>query len=138
MYSTSSSSSYSDIATLFSDDFFNSSIVYNISKSGKFSFHTSYLLREDLIANKAYGDSNMLGTVLMGVDSTVEYEDGKVKRNIVPLSDIDLLNSYDISRLNSRVVNENPLTSKDLSTYPPTLLEKEYSYDKTWRVQPNP
>lgn len=137
MYSTSSSSSYSDIATLFSDDFFNSSIVYNISKSKKFEFHTSYLLREDLIANKAYGAPSMLGTVLMSVDSTVEYNGEKVVRNIVPLSDINLLNSYEISRMNSRVVTENPLSSKDLSTYPSILLEKEYTYDKNRWVQLN-
>lgn len=130
MFSNSNNSTYSDISTLFSEDFFNSSIVYNLAKSSKSEFHTSYLLREDLIAQSAYGSSGMLGTVLLCTGSTVEFSDGKVTRNIVPLSDIELFNSYDILRMNSRLVNENPLTSKDLSPYPSVVLEKEYTYDK--------
>lgn len=130
MFSSSSTSTYSDIATLFSEDFFNSSIVYNLSKSSKVDFHTSYLLREDLISQAAYGSSGMLGTVLLCTGSTVEYNGEKVTRNIVPLSDIELFNSYDISRMNSRLVNENVLSTKDLSPYPSVSLEKEYTYDK--------
>ncbi len=125
MYKSSSMSSISDIASLFSEDFYNSACVYQLSKTQSGSYLTNYRTREDLISKEAYESPNFLGLVLLGYGSTQEV-DG---RTVSPSTKINMIYLEDFISNSSGNVSKNLLVpSKDRSTVAPELTEKEYAY----------
>lgn len=125
MYKSSSLNSISDIASLFSDDFYNSMSVYQISKTESGEYLTNYHTREDLISREAYEEPNFLGLVILSYGSTQEV-DG---RTVSSSTKINMIYLEDLISNSSGNVHKNLIVpSKDRSTVAPKLTEKEYAY----------
>lgn len=126
MYKSSSMSSISDIASLFSEDFYNSACVYQLSKTQSGDYLTNYRTREDLISKEAYESPNFLGLVLLGYGSTQEVNG----RTVDPLTYINMIYLEDFIRNSSGDIHANSIVpSKDRSTVAPEYTIKEYTYE---------
>lgn len=125
MYKAQSLNSISDIASLFSEDFYNSMSVHQIAKTESGDYLTNYRTREDLIAKEAYEEPNFLGLVILSYGSTQEV-DG---RTVSPSTKINMIYLEDLISNSSGNVHKNLIVpSKDRSTVAPKLTEKEYAY----------
>lgn len=125
MYKAQSLNSVNDIASLFSEDFYNSMSVHQIAKTPSGGYITNYRTREDLISREAYNEPNFLGLVILSYGSTQEV-DG---RTVSPSTKINMIYLEDLIVNSSGDIHKNPIVpSKDRSTVAPELTEKEYAY----------
>lgn len=126
MYRTSSMNSISDIASLFSEDFYNSACIYQLSKAQSGDYLTNYRTREDLISKEAYESPNFLGLVILGYGSTQEVSG----RTVEPLTYINMVYLEDFISNSSGDIHANSIVvSKDRSAVAPEYTIKEYVYE---------
>lgn len=126
MYRTSSMNSISDIASLFSEDFYNSACIYQLPKTQSGNYLTNYRTREDLISKEAYENPNFLGLVILGYGSTQEVSG----RTVEPLTYINMIYLEDFINNSSGDIHSNSIVvSKDRSTVAPEYTIKEYTYE---------
>lgn len=126
MYRTSSMNSISDIASLFSEDFYNSACIYQLSKTQSGDYLTNYRAREDLISKEAYESPNFLGLVILGYGSTQEVSG----RTVEPLTYINMVYLEDFISNSSGDIHANSIVvSKDRSAVAPEYTIKEYVYE---------
>lgn len=126
MYRTSSMNSISDIASLFSEDFYNSACIHQLSKTQSGDYLTNYRTREDLISKEAYESPNFLGLVILGYGSTQEVSG----RTVEPLTHINMVYLEDYISNSSGDIHANSIVvSKDRSAVAPEYTIKEYVYE---------
>lgn len=125
-----------DITGYFSDDIFNSSIVYQLPRIGTVEHKMSYLSREDLISQSAYSNSLLLGLVMLSVGSTIDVDsEGElvVSDEFKPLETINLKSLEEVRASQLVTVSKNTITIKE--TNPERSPDYEWYIYKSKRFQ---
>lgn len=106
-----------DISSYFSDDFFNSSIIYQFSRINSDHYVMTYKTREDLISRDFYLNPNYLGLVFMSVGPTIYKKDSKIiiPEEFEPLNEISLKDLQELRSSQLLSVASNPMTSKEIN-----------------------
>ena len=130
MYTTTTSSYYSDIVSMFDhNDFYNSAMIYILPRVQRGEYTMSYLTREDLVAKEYYGEPRMMGLVLLEQGETCHIEGNEIVRDKLPLEVIQLKSYSEIKTRMSVTVEENPMNEKSTATG----LERETRYEYNGR-----
>ena len=115
MFTKTRTGSTTDMANFFSDDFYNSAVIYQFPRTEEITVTLSYLMREDLIAQRVYGDCDLLGFVLLSLGETCHMEGDSVVKDFSPLQTVHLRDSSELSDSLSMTVKANTLTDKSRS-----------------------
>jgi hypothetical protein len=134
-----------DFSDLFSNDLFNSSIIYSLPKISSFSVDTDYLCREDLIASFNYPGHIGLGSTLFSLYEKIENEQVEpddsepvidknttytYENDLKPFDKVDLLDSNEMFNSQSMLGQENALTTMDINVIRRPYVSDEYFYSK--------
>lgn len=107
----------SDIVEMFSDDLFDSAVIYQLSSTPNLEVETNYRVREDLLAEQVYGRSSLMGLVLLSVGETVQKVDDSIAtvKGFEPQSVILIKDPSKLVEAQLVNVESNTLSQKEIN-----------------------